>query len=308
MAERDLNEINVFHSVVKEGSFTRAAAALGLPKSTVSERVSRLEERLGVRLLERTTRSLRLTNAGQAYYERAARIVADIEDADAAATAQAHSPRGLVRVFSPLIVARAFLSAVVAEYLVVNPEVEVELVVGDRGFDLVAERFDLGIHVVGPIDPSSVVRRLGLSTRVYVASPAYLERRGTPLSPQDLDGHDLVTPNLERRPVWQFHGADTIIEREVSCRYAVTSVELAVDAVLHGAGITPAPTLLVGNALRDGHLVQILPAYTAASVPLSLVYPSSRHVALRVRLLLDLVIERFGDVPPWLLTTGRAPS
>ena len=181
---QDLNEIAIFARVVKEESFTKAARALGLPKSTVSERVSRLEERLGVRLLERTTRHVRPTAAGAAYYERAARVVAEIEEANAAVTDIHRSPKGLLRIGSPLLFGHAFLGDFVAEFLVAHPEVEVELIVADRRFDVVEEGLDLAVHVIGPIEASLIARKIGSAERMCVASPAYLAQREPPKAPE----------------------------------------------------------------------------------------------------------------------------
>src|SRR3954467_14981423 len=201
---QDLNEIAIFARVVREQSFTKAARALGLPKSTVSERVSRLEERLGVRLLERTTRHVRPTPAGAAYYERAARVVAEIEEANAAITDIHHSPKGLLRVGSPLLFGHAFLGDFVAEFLVRHPEVEVELIVGDRRFDVVEEGLDLAIHVVGPIEVSLVARKLGSADKLCVASPTYLTQHGSPQVPKDLLAHSCIVTTSDRRANWIF--------------------------------------------------------------------------------------------------------
>src|SRR5450432_2825569 len=181
---QDLNEIAIFARVVREQSFTKAARALGIPKSTVSERVSRLEERLGVRLIERTTRHVRPTAAGAAYYERAARIVAEIEEADAAVTDIHRSPKGLLRVASPLLFGHAFMGDFVAEFLVTHPEIEVELIVADRRFRVVEEGLDLAIHVLGSIEASLIARKIGTAERMCVANPSYLEKHPPPKVPK----------------------------------------------------------------------------------------------------------------------------
>jgi DNA-binding transcriptional LysR family regulator len=304
----DLNEINVFYRVLREGSFTKAALALHLPKSTVSERVSRLEERLGVRLLERSTRTLRATEAGTAYFEHASRIVAEAEEADAAVADLAHSPRGTIRMFSPLVVARSFLNAVVCEFMARHPRVEFELVAADRRVDLLEEGFDLGVHVVGPLDPSYVVRSLDTTNRLYVASAEYLARRGTPRSPEDLREHDLIVGNLERRARWRFERDGQVVEHDLFARYGVTSIELAVDAAVRGLGILAAPSILAGELLRETKLTHVLEEYTAQAGHLSLIFPSSRHISYRVRLLIDLIVERFAEVPKWQLRGERDPN
>lgn len=300
----DLNEMCIFHRVVLEGSFTRAAASLELPKSTVSERVSRLEARLGVRLLERTTRKLRTTDAGKHYFDRAARIVAEAHEADATVVELAASPRGLIRICAQQVAAHAFLSDVVCEFLQLHPHVEIELQAVDRRIDLIEEGFDIGIHVIGPLEPTWVARRLGDTNRIFVASPAYLAAHGKPRAPEDLDRHSLIAVGTERRTRWRFEHAGKAREREIHARYAVTSLELALDAALRGVGICPAPMILAGELLRDKRLVRVLPTHSAGMSGIWLVYPSGRHLSNRVRLFAELVRERFTEIPIHALRGG----
>src|SRR5712692_10384996 len=186
----DLNELLVFARVVQAGSFTGAAAKLGMPKSTVSRKVSDLEERLKSRLLQRTTRQLSLTDAGRTYYEYCARIVGEIEDAERAVSRLQERPRGLLRVTAPVNV--AFLGPIVADYLERYPEVRLDLFCTAREVDLVEERFDLGIRVGTLADSTLIARSLGSVRWFLVATPAYLKRRGRPRSPDDLKKHDYL--------------------------------------------------------------------------------------------------------------------
>jgi DNA-binding transcriptional LysR family regulator len=298
---QDLNEIAIFARVVREESFTKAARALGLPKSTVSERVSRLEERLGVRLLERTTRHVRPTPAGAAYYERAARVVAEIEEANAAITDIHHSPKGLLRVGSPLLFGHAFLGDFVAEFLVRHPEVEVELIVGDRRFDVVEEGLDLAIHVLGPIEASWVARKLGSADKLCVASPTYLARHGAPTIPKDLLDHSCIVSTSDRRANWIFSKEGRSESISIQGRYSVNSVQLALTAALRGAGIAVLPAFFSSGALRAGHLSPVLEDWTLGHSDIHVVYPGNRHLSARVRLFVDELIDRFTSLPPWLL-------
>jgi len=298
---QDMNEIAIFARVVREESFTKAARALGLPKSTVSERVSRLEERLGVRLLERTTRHVRPTPAGAAYYERAARVVAEIEEANAAVTDIHRSPKGLLRVGSPLLFGHAFLGDFVAEFLVQHPEVEVELIVGDRRFDVVEEGLDLAIHVIGPIEASLVARKLGSADKLCVASPSYLAAHGSPKIPKDLLRHSCIVSSSDRRANWMFSKEGRSESISIQGRYSVNSVQLALAAALRGAGIAVLPAFFASGALRAGHLAPVLEDWSLGHSDIHVVYPGSRHLSARVRLFVDALIERFTGLPPWLL-------
>jgi DNA-binding transcriptional LysR family regulator len=304
---QDLNEIAIFARVVKEESFTKAARALGLPKSTVSERVSRLEERLGVRLLERTTRHVRPTAAGAAYYERAARVVAEIEEANAAVTDIHLSPKGLLRIGSPLLFGHAFLGDFVAEFLVAHPEVEVELIVGDRRFDVVEEGLDLAVHVIGPIEASLIARKIGSAERMCVASPSYLAQREPPKAPKDLLKHSCLVSSSDRRATWVFSKEGRSESIAIQGRYSVNSVQLALTAALRGAGIAVLPAFFCAEALRAGHLSPVLEGWALGRSEIHVVYPSSRHLSARVRLFVDALVDRFTRLPPWLLgPDGRA--
>jgi DNA-binding transcriptional LysR family regulator len=304
---QDLNEIAIFARVVRDQSFTKAARALGLPKSTVSERVSRLEERLGVRLLERTTRHVRPTAAGAAYYERAARVVAEIEEANAAITDIHRSPKGLLRIGSPLLFGHAFLGDFVAEFLVSYPEVEIELIVADRRFDVVEEGLDLAIHVLGPIEASLIARKIGAADRLCVASAAYLGRREPPKTPKDLLRHSCIVSSNDRRATWVFSKEGRSESIAIQGRYSVNSVQLALTAALQGAGISVLPKFFCEEALRAGHLAAVLEDWSVGRAELHVVYPGSRHLSARVRLFVDALIERFTGLPAWSLgPDGRA--
>src|SRR5258708_38364368 len=186
----DLNEMLVFARVVQAGSFTTAAAALGMPKSTVSRKVSELEERLKARLLQRTTRKLSLTDVGRTYYDYCARIVGEVEDAERAVSSLQETPRGLLRVTAPINV--AFLGPIVSDFLKRYPEVRLELFCTGRSVDLVEERFDIGIRAGTLADSTLIAKSLGTVKWFLVATPAYLKKHGRPKSPEDLKKHDCM--------------------------------------------------------------------------------------------------------------------
>jgi DNA-binding transcriptional LysR family regulator len=294
----NLNDVLVFVHVARLQSFTLAARKLELPKSTVSERITRLEKRLGVRLLERTTRSLRLTETGSQYLSRVEGLVHDLETAERDVSEAHQATRGVLRVGSPLLFAQAFLSDLVAEYLDRYPDIEIELVLADRSFDVVAENLDLVIHVTGPIDPSMVVRKLGIGRRVCVASPEYLAARGTPTKPAALREHACLVSGATRKTKWEFgstSGPRARAHREtiaISGRYAVTSIELVYRAALRGLGVAILPEFLCTDALADGRLVRLLDGYTADETVVQIVYASQRHLSARARTFADHLIER----------------
>jgi DNA-binding transcriptional LysR family regulator len=293
----DLNDIVVFARVAREKSFTRAAKALGMPKSTVSERVARLEAKLGVRLLERTTRSLRLTASGSAYFGHVSRVVQELDDAEAAVTAAHKTPSGLLRLGSPLLFAQAFLADVVSEYLRRFSEVQVELVVADRVFDVIEEGLDVAIHVVGPMDAQVVARKLGIGGRACVASRDYVRARGAPSEPAELVDHDCLVSGPTRHMTWSFENGSQTTSVAVVARYAVSSIELVHRAALAGHGIALLPWFLCAPGLASGELVRVLEGWSPGEIAVHLVYPSHRHLSARVRAFVDLVIERLPSFP-----------
>ncbi len=293
----DLNDIVVFARVARERSFTKAAHSLGMPKSTVSERVARLEAKLGVRLLERTTRSLRLTPSGAAYFGRVSRIVQDLDEAEAVVTAAHAMPRGLLRVGSPLLFAQVFLADVVSEYLARFPEVQVEMVVADRAFDVLEEGLDVAVHVLGAMDAQHVARKLGIGERSCVASPKYVSARGMAANPADLAEHDCLVHGPTRQLTWTFEKAGASHAVAIMARYAVTSVDLVHGAALAGHGIAVLPSFLCANDLERGTLVRVLHGWSPGEVSVHLVYPSVRHLSARVRAFVDLVVERLPGFP-----------
>jgi DNA-binding transcriptional LysR family regulator len=300
----DLNDVMVFARVARERSFSRAAEQLGMPRSTVSERVARLESHLGVRLLERTTRSLRLTASGAAYFARVSRIAQELDEAEAAVTAAHQTARGLLRVASPLLFAQVFLADVVSDYLARFPDVQVELLVADRAFDVVAEELDVAVHVLGAMDAQVVARKLGIGERYCVASPGYLASRGAPRSPNDLADHDCLVSGPSRQMVWAFEKDGGTHAVNVVARYAVSSIELVHRATIDGHGVAVLPSFLCASDLAAGRLVRVLDGWDPGEVSVHLVYPSHRHLSARVRAFVDLVVERLPSFPS---TLGALP-
>jgi DNA-binding transcriptional LysR family regulator len=299
----DLNEMLVFARVVQAGSFTRAAAALGMPKSTVSRKVSELEERLRARLLQRTTRKLSLTDAGRTYYDYSARIVGEIEDAERAVSSLQVTPRGILRVTAPVNV--AFLGPIVSDYLKRYPEVRIDLFCTGRTVDLVEERFDLGIRAGTLTDSTLIARSLGSVKWFLVATPAYLKKRGRPRSPDDLKKHDclLFGTGIDNAAV-RLENADGSAYVALSARLMVSDMDVLSAVAASGLGIALLPAFRCVEELRARRLERVLPAWNAPSTPVHVVYPSTRHVSPKVKTFVDHLQERMTP-PPWEL--GPAP-
>lgn len=295
----DLNELLVFARVIQTGSFTAASRALGRPKSTVSRKVAELEQRLSVRLLQRTTRKLRLTDEGRAFYTHCERIVAEIAEAERALEGMHDQPRGLLRVTAPLNF--GFLGAIVAEYLRTHPSVEVDLVCTDRVVDLIEEGFDVGIRGGTLADSTLVVRHLGNIRRFIVAAPEYLAQHGSPASPNDLARHACVVFRGGRaQTAWTLQSADESVEVMVRARLAVNDFDVLHEVVRGGLGIGLLAADRAVPDIRAGRLHRILDAWCTPPMPIQAVYPSSRHLTARLRAFLDLLQARMTP-PPWEL-------
>jgi DNA-binding transcriptional LysR family regulator len=295
----DLNEIMVFARVVQAGSFTTAAALLGMPKSTVSRKVSDLEERLKARLLQRTTRKLSLTDVGRTLYDYCARIVGEIEDAERAVSSLQEKPRGLLRVTAPVNV--AFLGPIVSDYLKRYPEVRIDLFCTGRTVDLVEERFDLGIRAGTLTDSTLIARSLGNVRWFLVAAPAYLKRRGRPRSPDDLKKHDclLFGAGFDTASV-RLEKADGSVHVALSPRLMVTDMDVLHAAATAGLGIVLLPAFRCVEELRARRLERVLADWNAPSTPVHVVYPSTRHLSPKVKSFVDHLHERMTP-PPWEL-------
>jgi DNA-binding transcriptional LysR family regulator len=298
----DLNQIVIFAKVVETRSFTAAGRALGLPKSTVSRKVAQLEERLGVLLLQRTTRKLSLTEVGAAFFERCARISTEIDEAEQAVMHLHRDPRGLLRVTASSELGTAFLPDMISDFLVAYPEVDIELELTDRGVDMIEEGFDLSIQISGPngSEPNLISRELGPIQRFLVANPEYLARRGIPEHPDELENHDLLVLGNPRRNAameLQHRDGEKLVIRGRP-RLVVNSMGMLRDAVLAGVGIALLPAFKCAEELEQGRLRSFLPDWTHTELAIQALYPTSRHLSAKVRTFLDFVADRLNP-PPW---------
>jgi DNA-binding transcriptional LysR family regulator len=295
----DLNEILVFTRVVQAGSFTGAARELGMPKSTVSRKVSELERRLGARLLQRTTRKLSLTDVGHAYYRHSARVVAEVEEAELVVTRMQEVPRGLLRITAPLNF--GYLGPIVASFLARYPEVQIEMVCADRVVNLVEEGFDLGIRAGRLADSTLIARSLGALESYVVASPSFLDEHGAPKAPDDLVRYDCLGFGGGPQPSsWKLQRDGKTTTVEVPVRLVVNDFDLLRDAALQGLGIAMLPVDRCVAELRAKRLRRVLPRWCSPEHRIHAVYPSSRHLSPKVKAFLDHLRERMTP-PPWQL-------
>jgi DNA-binding transcriptional LysR family regulator len=291
-----LGSIELFCLAGELGSFTAAAAAAGVTPAAVSRSVGRLEERMGVRLFVRTTRQIRLTDAGRAYFEECRQALSQLIEAERIATSQQLRAVGTLRISAPTAYAHYRLLPLLPEFRERHPEVRMVIHVSNRNVDFSDEAFDLAIRVRPPADSSLIVRHLEDAELVVVATPGYLARRGTPKTLDDLAQHECIQfdlPSSGRRIPWLFHDGGKEIEVVGDGGYVLAEDVLGgVTLARHGAGLFQTYRFIVEDDLREGRLVAVLEAYGGRSRPHSLLYPHNRHLPLRVRTFIDFLVQR----------------
>jgi DNA-binding transcriptional LysR family regulator len=297
----------VFAQVVDSRSFSAAAVRLGLSKSAVSKQIAKLEDRLGARLLNRTTRTLSPTDAGQDFYERCLRVVREVEEAERAITHLSAEPRGLLRLSAPASFGREYLAPLVPEMLARWPELRIEALFEDRFVDVVAEGFDLVIRITRLQDSSLVARRIASCRRVVCAAPSYLERHGVPRTPAELLQHDCILYSYATdQNEWEFLGPDGRLETvRVDGRLRANNAEVTLAALLAGAGLALSPDFIVGPDIAAGRLVPLLTDYDNPFGAIYAVWPHNRNLAPKVRAVVDFLVERFATEPIWERRPGR---
>jgi DNA-binding transcriptional LysR family regulator len=284
----------VFAKVVDSGSFAAAARHFAMSPAMVSKHVRTLEERLGARLLNRTTRHVSATEVGQNYYERCLRILNDLEDADRAAGDLQAAPRGLLRVTTSVSFGAHRLAPAVADFLVAYPDVAIDLSLHDNYVDLVEERIDIAIRLGQLSDSSLIARKLYEVEMVLCASPAYLEANGTPQRARDLLGHNCLIYTYAAPRAWTFtdrNGKSEVVR--ISGRLSANGGDALLALALKDAGLLLAPDYLVDEDLRAGRLVALLPEYKTLQVPVYAVYPHSQHLSAKTRAFIDFLATRF---------------
>ncbi|OHX18713.1 LysR family transcriptional regulator [Chromobacterium sphagni] len=299
----DLNDIALFVQVARHGSFAEAGRRLGLPPNTVSRRIQQLEQRLGVRLMQRSTRKLALTSAGQAFHQRCAGAVDGLLEAGQELLGGNPQPSGQVRVAATADFFDFFPMEWVAEFLAAHPQVQVDFVLSDAQVDLIAERIDIAFRGGTLADSGYVGRQLpGAGSGGLVASPAYLAARGAPLTLQDLARHDCVIPTRPGgRAGWRLTGPDGREEEVlVAGRFSGNTAQALRRATLAGLGVALLPPALIRLDLEAGKLAPVLPQYQRSGQGLNLLYPSRKHLPLAVSAFIELVMAKLtapGETP-----------
>ena len=295
----DLNDIVVFTRVVETKSFTGAAEALGLPTSPVSRTLAQLEERLGVRLVQRTTRKLALTEIGEAYYARCARIVSDVMAAEQVVTDMQATPRGRLRITSTVDFSTRYLGGIIAAFTAQHADINVELEASDRVVDLIEDGYDLAVRFGSLQESTLIARRVAAVTLVLVASPGYLAQRGTPQQVDDLDAHDhvLFTP-ASRNQAWTLVHGEATYEFGRPARFASNNFGACRHVAVAGGGIALLSDFMVGEEIEAGELVRVLPEWTTRPSEIHAVYPARQNLPPRLTLFLDHLAKSLNP-PPW---------
>jgi DNA-binding transcriptional LysR family regulator len=291
-----IESLQVFVAVAHEGGFSAAARALGLPVPTVSRKVAELEESLGVRLFERSTRSVVLTEAAQPYYQSCRRLLDELRDADELVSGGHRSPRGELTVTAPVGFGRQHVQPVALEFLHEYPDIDLRLLMVDRLVDLVDEHVDLALRISELPDSSLVARPLGHIKMIVCASPGYLQRHGVPRHPSELAEHPCILwASLGARKAWLFRDEGRDAMFPIRVRLTTTLPESAIEAAQAGLGLTQVPSYQAEAAVRAGTLVSVLRDYESPPTPVSLVHPSNRRVPLKLRVFLDFAAPRLSE-------------
>jgi DNA-binding transcriptional LysR family regulator len=294
--------MKTFTAVVEAGSFVGAMDATGLSKPAVSRHVNELEEHLGIRLLQRTTRRLSLTGEGQAYYQRCKEILLAVQEAETEVGASAVQAQGRLRIGAPQTFGVLHLAAVWGRFAAENPQVTLDIVLSDRVIDLVEEGYDLAIRIARLPDSTLVSRALAKTRMVLCASPTYLAAHGTPLHPDELAQHDVVSYSYwSSGDVWNFQGPKGQVSVRTHSRIHANNGDTCRAAALAHQGIVMQPDFLVYEDLRSGALVELMPDFSGVELGIFAVYPTRKQLPLKVRRLVDFLVGAL-QTPPWTET------
>jgi len=306
----DLNDVALFVQVVRAGSFAAAARRLGMPANTASRRIQQLEQQLGLRLMQRSTRKLTLTDAGATFYARCADQVESLAEAAEELSEGSQVPSGKVRVAAPADFFSFFRMELIAEFLAAHPKVRLDFVLSDQRADLIEQGIDVAIRAGKVLEPTLIARRIGAGRVTLVASPAYLAARGVPESVDALANHDCVTPpSSSGRVVWHLDGPGGASEVQVGGRFCANTARAILDAVLAGLGIGLLPAVLTSSRVRAGELIEVLPEHGVEGVDSYLVYLSRRQLPRAVGVFIEFIVATMvgeGLVGP--VAAPRAPA
>lgn len=294
-----IEAMRAFVTVVNEGQFTRAAERLGRSPQLVSKQVAELERHLGVRLLDRTTRSTRLTEAGEQYHQRARQLLDDISDMESEAGDLQASARGRLRVSAPVSFAIHHMPSLLTDFQQAHPAVSIDLQLNDRKVDIIEEGFDVALRIGHLKSSSLIARRIAPVRLVLCASPAYLKEKGSPRTPEDLREHRYLRYSYMEEAAGGLHQWLLSGERSDTGDLVSNNGDVLVKAAISGAGIALQPTFLVGEAIREGLLELVLPEHEPEPMGLYAVYPHRQLLASKVRSFVDFMDGYFGEPPAW---------
>lgn len=283
--------MRMYVAVVDGGSFAAAADKLDISRAMVSKQIQKLEEHLGTRLMNRTTRRLSLTETGRAFYERSTQIMGDVEEAEQIAGQMTRRPQGVLRVAIPLSYGQHRLAAVIGHYTQAYPQVQLDISLSDRKVDLIDEGFDLAIRIGAMPQSDLIARKLGGVHSIVCAAPAYLASHGAPQTPADLAGHACLGYTLTGTGAeWRLEGADGSVTVPISGPIRADNGDIIRLAALGGAGIVFQPQFIVDDDIAAGRLVRVLPEWQSAELGVYAVYPSRKHLSAKVRTFVDFLV------------------
>lgn len=304
-----LTAMEIFARVAEAGSFSGAARQLALSKSAVSKHVMALEDRLGARLFNRTTRRVSVTEVGRAYYRWCQQIVAEVAEAELSVGRLQAEPRGTLKVNAPMSFGFLHLAPAIPDFLARYPEIEVDLTLTDRFVDLIEEGCDLAVRIGSPADSSLIARKLAPSRKVVCGAPGYFRRRGIPKTPQELAAHNCLNySHLSPKEEWTLRGPDRTYVIEVGGNFRVNNGDALQAAVREGLGIALLPTFIVGEDLKAGRLQSVLNEFEPSETAIYAVYPHNRHLSPKVRSFVDFLAARFAPRPYWEAEARSEPG
>lgn len=294
-----ISAMRVFSEVVTRGSFTAAANTLGMSRAMVTRHIGELERWLGARLLQRSTRRLSLTEAGEACVVRSRQLLELVNDVEQVVGQRDTEPHGQIRVLCNPAFGQAYLSAILVDYLAKYPRTKVDLVLSDQNLNLIDERIDLAIRMTNELDPALIARKLSNCRSVLCCTPTYLEKSGTPKTPEDLAQHNCLSHSRVEKSQWSFsrNGEERLVQ--VAGSFSANDTMSLVEAVRAGGGLAVLPNYVVAPMIRRGELVGALPDWQADELGVYAFYISRRHQPASLRTLLDFLAARLGPTPLW---------